>query len=127
MKHDEPTTRSPPACSPGPCATSSRLLACFAELPSTVKKLMEQRGVTTPEKLRTSAAFMHLLEQSLDPGALKAVTTPSGDSIKVLNAVQGHLRSLSAEALAVHLYTKELLRLLSVAAARQYIAAARNR
>jgi hypothetical protein len=89
--------------------------------------MMEQRGVITPKELRSSEAFIRFLEQNLDPAVLRTVADPPSDLLKALPAVQGHLKSRSAEALAVHLYTKELLRLISVAAARQHLAAARDR
>lgn len=126
MNQSKPTTPSPPASRASPCPISTGLLASFTELPATVQKMMEQRGVMTPKELRTSVAFTRFLEKSFDPATLRAVTNPQGDLLAGLNVVQSHLRSRSAEALAIHLYTKELLRLISVAAARKHLAAARN-
>jgi hypothetical protein len=92
-----------------------------------VQNMMEERGVSTPTELRTTEAFMRFIEQRLDPTTLKAVADPQGDLLGVLSVVRNSLSSRSAEALAIHLYTKELLRLVRVAAARQHIASARNR
>lgn len=128
IDHDKQARRSIPPHSQRPSASSSvALLASFDALPTTVQKMMEESGVRTPIELRCTAAFMRFIEQNLDPSTLRKVADPKGDFPGVLSAVQGSLRSRSAEAMAIHLYTKELLRLLSVAAARQHLAAARNR
>jgi hypothetical protein len=127
VNHDKPTIRPPPSRNLRPSAASSQLLARFAQLPTTVQSMMEQQGVLPPTELRTSAAFMSFLEQTLDPVTLKVLSDPQQDLLEGLSAVQRHLKARSAEALALHLYTKELLRLISVAAARQHLAVARNR
>lgn len=88
--------------------------------------MMERLGVKPPKELRSTGAFRQFLEQNLDPTALKEVSEPQADPLVVMGVVQDHLSSRSAEALAVHLYSKELLRLITIAAARQ-IAAARSR
>lgn len=92
-----------------------------------MQKMMEQRGVRTPAELESNAAFMRFCEANLDSATLQAVSDPRGDPRHVLDAVRAHLNSRSAEALALHLYSKELLRLVSVAAARQHLPAARAR
>jgi hypothetical protein len=127
IDHNKQERRLIPPTSQRPSASSSALLASFDALPTTVQKMMEERGIQTPIELRCTAAFMRFIEQNLDPATLRKVADPKGDFPGVLSAVQGSLRSRSAEAMAIHLYTKELLRLLSVAAARQHLAAARNR
>ncbi len=127
MNHNETKAGSPPMRSLSPGEISSGLRARFEELPGNVLKMMEERGVTTPTELRSSDAFMRFLEQNLHPNTLRAVADPHRDLLRALSAVRSDLSSRSAEALAIHLYTKELLRLVSVAAARQHLAAARNR
>lgn len=127
MNHKEPKSRSPPVCNARPCAISSELLASFNNLPTTVQKMMEQRGVLTPTELRTSAVFTRSLEQNLDPVALRTVTDQPRDLRRGLNVVRGHLRSRSAEGLAIHLYTNVLPRLIGIAAARQHLEAVRSR
>jgi hypothetical protein len=127
MKHQPPMTRSPPRIYARSSATTSALLASLGDLPRTVQKMMEERGVTAPEELRSTEAFVRFLEQSVHPSTLSAVTDPQGGLRGVLSIVRGDLSSRSAQSLAVHLYTKELLRLVSIAAAREHLAEARDR
>jgi hypothetical protein len=127
MNHQQtPDKQGSPATS-APCDSSSELHADLAQLPCTVQRMMRERGVTTPEALRSTAAFMRSIEQNLDASVLESISDPHADILQVLRAVQGSLTTRSAEALAIHLYTKELLRLMTVAAARQQLAVRKRR
>jgi hypothetical protein len=127
MNHHKPTIRPHLARAPTASAASNGMVTHFSALPTIVQNMMAARGVPTPEGLRDTDAFMRFLERSLEPNTLQALRQPQDDLRQVLSAVKGDLSTRSAEALALHLYTKELLRLLGVAAARQYLEEARYR
>lgn len=88
--------------------------------------MMKELGVTTPQELRSTADFMRFIEQNLNPAVLSAVSDAQSDPLSIMSAIRGCLSTRSAEALAVHLYTRELLRLITIAAAHQHRALGRT-
>jgi hypothetical protein len=126
MKENEPTSTPLRAGQASAEARLAGLLATFNDLPRTVQALMTRAGVTIPAELRSTAGFMRFIEQNLDQTAVDAICEPDRDPLDVFAAVRGCLSSRSAEALAIHLFTKELLRLITLAAATQHLASTRK-
>lgn len=95
------------------------LLDRFYRLPRAIDRMLLQRGLVTIYQRANLQRALDILDQGLDNETREAISGAGCDSEQSLERIQKYLARCSTDALAFHLYTKELLRLVQKTAAGQ--------
>lgn len=109
--------RSPPQNG----STQVDLPTMFLQLPKVVEQILHQHGLATPIPRLDDAWYTQILDSGIDAVTLTAITQPSSSPYDAFELVRDCLNKRSAEALALHIYICELLKLCEITVARQTI------
>ena len=88
------------------------LQAMFLLLPQRVEQKLQQLGFSTPIPSLDSDWYMHRLDSRIEADRVEFSTTPGRPNEVVQRKIQNCLRRFSTEALALHLYISDLLKLM---------------
>lgn len=91
------------------------LTTLFLELPRTIDRMLEERGLATPVPRLDNEAYMQLLDPGVDTDTHEGVFERGNNAVATFERVQVHLNRCSTKALAIHLYINELVKLMAIA------------